>query len=307
MIEKNIPAWAADVLTADGIARASIVDGVVRVVVPGEDPSIRFYRAVGGAHFYERSQVGYAMTTLDTSVYHRYLSELRPDDTDAVIVDVGGGDGRNTMPWLEWGYRRVVVADPAGAGLARLRARIAERNPEWLDRVLLLEADARSLPLKSASASRVFSIEALAYLNEQYGAGLAECARLLGEGGRLLVADRDYEGALLARLFYVGGVAGLLEQAGSRDVIDGNAQQTVRSRCFTAHELAREVEAAGLRIIASYGVSALSLVLGYLRNTEKLVDGDERRLPEVGALLETLGRSGAMRRSHVIIAERPRA
>jgi SAM-dependent methyltransferase len=324
MMKNTIPAWAAEVLqcpmtstplqlegdrlmTADGTVRAGIVDGVVRFVLPGEDPSIRFYRAAGGAHFQERSRVGYAMTTLDTSVYHGYLSEFRPDDTDALIVDVGGGDGRNARPWLDWGYRRLVVVDAAGEALQRFRARIAERSPEWLDRMLFIEADARRLPLKSGLAARIFSIEALAYLNEDYDRGLSECARVMADAGRLLVADRDYEGSLLARLFYVGGVAGLLEQAGGRDATDGNAEHTVRSRCFTADELASEVSALGLRIVASYGVSALSLILGYLRNVGKLAEGDEERLADVHRLIVTLGREGAMRRSHVIIAERERA
>jgi hypothetical protein len=59
------------------------------------------------------------MTALDTHVYHGYLAELRPNDSDALIVDVGG-DGRNTIPWLNWGFRRVVVIDPAGEAF-RLR------------------------------------------------------------------------------------------------------------------------------------------------------------------------------------------
>lgn len=303
MTNNAIPAWAAEVLQA----KATVVHGVVRCAVPGKDPSIEFYRAAGGARFHERSHVGYAMTTLDTSVYHGYLSELRPDDPNAIVVDVGGGDGRNAMPWLEWGHRRVVVIDPAGAGLERLRARIAERNPAWLDRTLLIEADARRLPLKSGAAARVFSIEVLAYLNEDYGLGLRECARVMADDGRLLVADRDYEGALLTRLFYVGGVAGMLEQAGSRDVIDGNEEQTVRSRSFTADELRQEIEAAGLRVISAHGVSALSLVLGYLRNTDRLVQGDDARVAEVRRLLQSLGRTGTMRRSHVIVAGRSTA
>lgn len=324
MMRTTIPAWAVSVLqcpstgaplnldgdrlmTADGIVRASIVDGVVRVNVSGEDPSISFYRAVGGAHFHERSQVGYAMTTLDTSVYHAYLSELRPDNADAVIVDVGGGDGRNAMPWLEWGFRRVVVTDPAGAALERFRDRVAERHPAWLDRVLLIEADVRQLPLRSGAAARVFSIEVLAYLNEDYGRGLAECARVLADGGLLFVADRDYEAALLTRLFYGGGVEGLLSQAGSRDVLDGTEDRTVRSRAFTADELTREVEGAGLRIVRSHGISAMSLVLGYLRNIGKLAESDERRLADVARLLQALGREGSMRRSHVVVAERPHA
>src|SRR5258705_444464 len=173
----NIPAWAAGIL--DGTVNTTILDGIVRVAVAGEDASIRFYRAVGGAHF----------------------------------------QGRST--------------------------------------------------------------------------------------GRVVAADRDYAGVLIARLLYAGGVAGLLEQAGSRDAIDGNAAGLVRSRCFTADELAGEVQAIGLRVVASYGVSALSLILGYVRDMGKLVEGDDERLAHVGRLLVTLGRQGSIRRSHVIIAERP--
>jgi len=99
MTNNAIPVWAAEVLAEP----ATVVGGVVRCVLPGKDPSIEFYRAAGGARFHERSHVGYAMTALDTSVYHGYLSEFRPDDLNSLIVDVGGGDGRNAMPWLEWG------------------------------------------------------------------------------------------------------------------------------------------------------------------------------------------------------------
>ena len=320
----TIPRWGLDVLqcpmtraplrldadrlvTADGIQRADIVDGVARFALPDRDPSIRFYRAVGGARFHERSQVGYAMTTLDTSVYHAYLAAVRPDANDDVIVDVGAGDGRNALPWLEWGYRRVVVTDAAGDALHRFRSRIAELAPEWLERILFVEVDARQLPLRSGSAARVLSIEALAYLNDDYRRGLAECARVMADGGRLLVADRDYEASLLVRLFYVDGIAGMIEQAGGRDVWDRNADRTVRSRCFTRDELAHEVKAVGLRIVSQHGISALSLVLGYLRSLGKISADEEELLPDVHRLLARLGRDGTMRRSHVILAERASA
>src|SRR5258705_12638572 len=153
----NIPAWAAGIL--DGTVNTTILDGIVRVAVAGEDASIRFYRAVGGAHFQERSTVGYAMTTLDTSVYHGYLAEFRPPDMDAIVVDVGGGDGRNAMPWLEWGYRRRVVVPPVTAALARLRHRSAERNLTRLYRVPPIDNDARSLPPAASVASRVSSVD----------------------------------------------------------------------------------------------------------------------------------------------------
>lgn len=317
---RPIPSWSMEVLAApgggtlraegnrllaaDGSTAALIDHGIVRMPILQPDSSIEFYRAVGGARFHERRSVPYAMTTLDTSVYHAYLRELAPADKDGVIVDVGGGDGRNATPWLEWGHRRVVVIDPAFDALARLGERVREADPAWAGRLLLIEGDARKLPLAKGSAILVQAIEALAYLNDDYGLGLAECARLLAPGSRLFVADRDYEAGLLATLFYGGGIAGMLAQASGRGIVDGNAEHVVQSRCFTADEFRAEIEAAGLDIESKTGISALSLLLGYERANGKLRPGDETRLPDVHALLGQLGKTGAFLRSHVVVARK---
>ena len=316
-----LPRWAYEILMSpqtrsplteqqgrliapDGEVAGNIVEGIACFPIPTSDRSIEFYRAIGGARFHERAAVPYSMSALDTEVYQSYLAELRPHDPDAVIVDVGGGDGRNAMPWLQWGFRRVVVIDPVRAALCRLRARITAEHLDWLDRLLLIEADARQLPLRGRCAERVQAIEALAYLNEDYERGFAECIRLMTEGGRLLVADRDYEGGLLTRLFYGGGIAGMLEQAGSRDIWDGNDRSIVRSRSFTAEEFAAMMRNHGLRILSHTGISVLSLILGYERANGRLAAEDEAHLTRARALLGELGRTGRMRRSHVIIAER---
>jgi ubiquinone/menaquinone biosynthesis C-methylase UbiE len=317
-----LPPWAGQILvtpctclplsdvdgrlvTAAGEPAARVDGGIVRFPLSDTDTGIAFYRDVGGARFHERAAVPYAMTALDTTVYHSYLAELRPNDPNALIVDVGGGDGRNAIPWLEWGFRRVAVVDPAGAALERLRARIATDHPDWLERLLLIEADARRLPLLTGCAERVQAIEALAYLNEDYSSGLSECIRVMANRARLLVADRDFEGGLLARLFYGGGIAAMLQQSQRRDILDGNDQQTVRSHCFTADEFAALMEQHGLRILSHRGVSALSLIIGHERVAGRLAPEDDAYVGEVRALLRGLGRRGTMRRSHVIIAERP--
>jgi ubiquinone/menaquinone biosynthesis C-methylase UbiE len=318
---RSLPCWAYEILVSpqtrsplseqqgrliapDGEMVGTTAEGIACFPIPTSDRSIEFYRDVGGARFYERAAVPYSMSALDTEVYHGYLAELRCENLDALILDIGGGDGRNAVPWLRWGFRRIVVVDPVRAALARLRARLAVDNPGWLDRVLLIEADARQLPLRDRCAERVQAIEALAYLNEDYSSGLCECIRLLADGGRLLVADRDYEGGLLTRLLYGGGIRGLLDQAPSRDIWDGNQTRIVRSRCFTAEEFATMIRDHGLRILSHGGVSVLSLVLGYERAGGRLAPQDEAYLGEVQALLGQLGRAGSMRRSHVIVAER---
>jgi ubiquinone/menaquinone biosynthesis C-methylase UbiE len=316
-----LPSWAIDLLASpgtllpitqqdgsliasDGQAVGSVVGGVACFPTNADDSNIEFYREVGGAHFFERASVAYSMSALDTTVYCEYLAQLRCDDLNAVIVDVGGGDGRNAMPWLRWGFQRIVLIDPARAALARLRARLAANNPEWLDRVLLIEAEARQLPLRDRCADRVQSIESLAYLNDDYAQGLAECERVMAAGGRILVSDRDYEGGLLTRLFYGGGINGMLQQAGTRAILDGNDQRRVSSRCYTGEEFAAMIRSQGLRILSHSGISVLSLILGYERGGGRLLPNDEAHLAAVHALLGELAHTGAMRRSHVIVAER---
>ncbi len=84
------------------------------------------------------------MSSLDTPIYHARIDDVLPADRDAIIVDVGGGDGRNAGHCLNRGCRRVIVVDAVAEALMRFRQRVAEHNPDWLDRLLLIEADARS-------------------------------------------------------------------------------------------------------------------------------------------------------------------
>jgi SAM-dependent methyltransferase len=280
-----------------------IEGGIVRIGTLRPDASIEYFRSIDGTHFLERSAVAYSMTALDTPVYRSHLEALAPPDRNSLIVDIGGGDGRNTLPWLEWGFRRVVVVDPVAASLQRLRAHLAAHHAEWLDRVLLIEADARRLPLRGGSAGRILAIEALCYLNEDYERGVAECKRALASAGRLLVSDRDHEGGMLARLLYYGGVEGMLDLRDSRDLVDGLGDNRVRSRCFTRAELIAAVERQGLKVVQTAGISAFSLVLGYLRNIDRLGDNAQARVAEVHALLDRLGRTGSLMRSHIVVAE----
>lgn len=319
-VPSSLPSWAPDLLahpdghspvqvagaavvTAAGEPIAAIEDGVVCFPLPGDDPSINFYQAVDGPHFHERAAEPFAMSTLDTTVYHHLLKAMDPVDPLVPVVDVGGGDGRNALPWLRRDHQRVVIVDASAGALRRFRTRVAAENPSWLDRLLLVRADMRTLPLATGVVGRVQAIESLYYLNDDYEQGLAECVRILGTGGRVLVSERDYEAGLLVRLFYFGNLAGLLQQADSRDVWDGNARTQVRTRCFTASELAEIIGRHGLRITARYGIPGLSLILGYLRGTGALNTNPDH-LPALQALLLRLSETGSFSRCHVVVAEK---
>jgi ubiquinone/menaquinone biosynthesis C-methylase UbiE len=102
---------------------------------------------------------------------------------------------------------------------------------------VLIECDAWALPLASGCVDRVLAIESLYYLNEDYEKGLAECHRVMRPQARLLLADRSYEGALLTRLLYYGGVGAMLETACRREMWDGEGETRARTRCFSRTEL----------------------------------------------------------------------
>jgi SAM-dependent methyltransferase len=312
----SLPVWAREILRSPGgdpvsiegdrlIGRGTevgkIESGIVRILVDDPDPSITYYRAIGGAHFYERASVPFAMSALDTPLYHRFLDEIAPSP-GGIVVDVGGGDGRNAYPWLERGYR-VVVVDAAGDALLRFRNRLASEAPEYLSHTLLIEADARALPLADGCADALCTIETLYYLNEDYELGLSECVRAMGSEARILISERNYEGALLTELLYQG-VQTMLGSVGTRAIWDGVAGSLVRTRCFTASELGDLVRAHSLETISKHGTPILSLVLGWLQGKGLIPEDDRRHLSAVEDLIRTLGYDGNANRCNVIIARR---
>jgi SAM-dependent methyltransferase len=312
------PAWARAVLACPGCRaplssagnsfqcpRCGAVgrweDGVARFPTPEDDPSITWYESVGGTRFHERMQIPFTMSALDAPVYHSFLEQVRPGRLDSVIVDIGAGDGRNTLPWLAWGYERVIAVDAIAASLARLRAGLMDQHPQWLNRVLLVQADMRRLPLVTGSAARAVAIETLFYLNEDYPLGLAECRRILDSDGVLLTAERAWEGALLTHLLY-GGVAAFCQLANSRDVWDGEPGHLVRSRSFTEREVQAALAAAGFAVLHTAGVPLFSVVFGYLRGQGKIPAGAEIHRRQVDECLQALARQGALRKAHVLSA-----
>jgi ubiquinone/menaquinone biosynthesis C-methylase UbiE len=316
---KRIADWAWEVLASpgggplrceDGILWATdqpigrIDQGILRFNMPSGDPSTDYYRTIGGAHFHERSAVPYAMTALDTPVYHDYLRAFAPDDHDLLVVDVGGGDGRNALPWLRWGFKRVVVVDSTAAALSRFRARMLAENREWLERLVLIECDARTLPLGDEVADRVLAIESLYYLNEDYEQGLAQCHRVMRPQALLLLVDRSYEGALLTRLLYYGGVRAMLETARGREMWDGENETRVRTRCFSSTELQALVATQGFKILETGGISVFSLLLSFLSKSDKLGPESDAQLAAVHQLLISLAHTGSCSRCYVVLAEK---
>jgi SAM-dependent methyltransferase len=302
----RLPEWAPRYIDSSLFPRGlegAWSDGILQYGFADDDPAITWYDAKGGTSFAERVQVPYTMSSLDTPIYREWLARWRPGDPEAVVVDVGAGDGRNTLPFLEWGCTRVIAIEPVRASLHRMREQASRICSDVEARLLPVQADARRLPLLSSAASFVLAIESLYYLNDDHDLGLAECARVLAPNARLLLSDRAWEGGLFTGLLY-GGISELLRVGEGRSLRDGLAAAPVQSRLFTEDELVASVSASGLRVVEINGLSVLAMLLGYLRGQGRISEDDRPYLPMVVDLLRNLGKTAVARRTHIIVADR---
>lgn len=312
-----LPDWAFDVLRCpntrapvslegsvlrlgDGKEVGRWERGIVRFPIHDRGSNTKFYREIGGVHFHEHASRPFAMSSLDAHVYHAHLETFCRNDLHGPVVDIGGGDGRNAEFFLARGYKRIIVVDVAVEALLRFRNRVAEHDPESLDRLLLIEADARNLPLGDSCATNVIAIEALSFLNEDYETGLADAARILASNGILVISEHDYEGGLAMKCFY-HGLGAMIETSISRELWHGPAEHM---KMFTEEELLVFVRRCGLDVKATQGISIFSMILAWMQARSLLSDRDVKQLPAVRKMLADLGREGHMRRCHVIIAGR---
>lgn len=100
------------------------------------------------------------------------------------LIDIGTGTGR-MLELFGPQAAQVLGIDRSSEMLRLARAKLAERG---LDRADLRQADLYALPLADAQAD-VAILHHVLHFAQQPGAAIAEAARVLNPGGRLLIAD----------------------------------------------------------------------------------------------------------------------
>jgi len=181
--------------------------GRLAAVLARREGAQRFFAGAAGAWDGLRAQVygrGFGAEAL--------LSLLPSSWT---VADLGCGTGALTAE-LAGRVHRVVAVDQSAAML-----KAARRRTEGLRNVALHEADLAALPLEAASVDAALLVLVLAYVEVPQRA-LAEAARVLRPGGRLVVLDsaRHLDEALRRKMgqvrpgFDAEELPRLLEQAG---------------------------------------------------------------------------------------------
>lgn len=218
-------------------------------------PAGSCYRAIGDfqADGYERN--AFAQGTDAEVAWLRQRLEVGPG---ARVVDVGCGTGRHARALAAAVGAEVVAVDVSAGLLTAGRDREPVRAGGGDGRVAWLQADARHLPLRPGCADVVLSL-----CQGGFGLGpgddeavLAEMARVLGDGGRLVVTafSLAFAARYLAPEDSVDALRGLVHSpAEVRDAEGHRRSFDLWTACYTPRHLVRLLADAGLRIDAITG------------------------------------------------------
>lgn len=164
------------------------------------------------------------------------------------VLDVGGGDGRDSLPLAQQGHA-VTVLDTS-PGMLREGQASAERLGVT-DRFRVVEGSLEGLVASDGDDG--FDLVLCHFVLQYRPAGLADHQRLAGAlrpGGRLSVIAPNPAGAVLARLVRQGPAA-------ARDELDRDSSETVTFqqvvRKIGYEEMHADLAAVGLEVVAQYG------------------------------------------------------
>jgi SAM-dependent methyltransferase len=152
------------------------------------------------------------------AAWARALGHLLPP---AEVVDIGCGEGYLTVEVARWA-RRVVAVDRSAAVLTRAKALAGRRRAA---NIVFKRGELEKLPLDSASADVAILSQALHHAADP-GQAMAEAARVLRPGGKVLVLDlRAHSEAWVREKlgdrqlgFTEDALTGLLTDAGLSDI-----------------------------------------------------------------------------------------
>lgn len=135
--------------------------------------------------FFERMAGRYGSLTQPGGGWEALASGLAAGFVGRVVADLGSGEGALTLLLARFA-KQVIAVDQSRAMLDEVRRRAAERG--FGARVRVEEGDLEALPLKKASVDDAFLSQSLHHAARPVRA-IAEAARVLRPGGRLVVLD----------------------------------------------------------------------------------------------------------------------
>jgi S-adenosylmethionine-dependent methyltransferase len=189
------------------------------------------------------------------------------------VLDVGGGDGRDSRPLAAAGHEVTIV--DTSSGMLEVARTEAERAG-IADRVQLVEGSLDDLDSLVDTTHDLVLCHFVLQYRLDCDTDLAILARALRPGGRLSVVAPNPAGAVLGALVRRGPAAAL-EELGRETSETATFRYEVRK--IAAEDVAADLAVVGLEVVARYGARCAN---------DLLVDDQAKRDPAYYAVLERL-------------------
>lgn len=230
------------------------------------------YRAAGGTYQRSRALDPHQSGYYDAPRYRAEIERLLATvGSNALIADIGCGDGRGIDMLLDAGATAVVGIDFNDVALGALADTLPAAARECVV-LLCADLDADAAPALAADAALMFEV---ASVIADLAIPLRSAAGLLRPGGHLLASDPAAEGLCVHALLN-GDWANLARIAGERRYRDTVGGHAIDIHLRSQPEFAAAANAAGFELLESHSFPALAaLALHAARRDDALAAFDE--------------------------------
>lgn len=212
-----------------------------------------------GSHLRKLQGDKFKLAHYESGFYKRALRRwLDPLARDALMLDLGAGDGRFTELLLDMGFSQIVSTDISRENLVSLGQYLDEVGGR--DKVALIQSDASDPIFREATFDCILCIGVLYYLGNDYFDGKAQVSGILKENGYLIESEPDLEGQALKALIF-DGLESFIDVTKNRRFIESYGGQDFHLRLFDRQEMLENFAKYGFELVDRHGLSLFPLLM----------------------------------------------
>lgn len=257
----------------------------------------------GGTDFYSRSKVPGTHSYFDTHIIYKQLEKIFKGLAPQTILDVGCGDGRTVVWFLEHTSADIIAVDCSFESLLRLKKNYLEGNEEYSRRVLLVHSNILKMPLADQCCDFIWAFEVYCYLLADYEQGMKESLRTLKNKGYFATAERNKAFGLLHELLN-RGPQGMIRAYHDSTIIDVWNEENIYTKVYDQDQIKEMLKRNGLTVRQVLGVSYFSLITAFLKSRGLFVQDIEENAQPLAEIYEHYSAAQDTHRSTIYLTQK---
>jgi ubiquinone/menaquinone biosynthesis C-methylase UbiE len=183
-------------------------------------------------------------------IFNEFLKGL--NISDAVVADIGCGDGRFVEYLIEKGFKKIVAVDSQITPLISLSNYLKDSGNEY--KVLLIHTSVEEIPIKSSTINLMLAINVFYYLGNNRFSAMREAIRCLSSDGIAIFSEHSFEAISLRSLMY-NGIEDFINTISTGYFRESMKEEGFRFPLQFDHEIENMYNELGLRIVDVKGIS----------------------------------------------------